>query len=64
MLSRPAARVLRRVQLWGAALPLNSPRVPCILDPVARVGVAMMSYFSWNAFMAARMGRRSRMACR
>lgn len=28
-----------RVQLWGAALPLNSPKVPCILDPAARVGV-------------------------
>lgn len=30
---------LYRVQLWGAALPLNSPKVPCILDPAARVGV-------------------------
>jgi len=28
-----------RVQLWGAALPLNSPGVPAILDPAARVGV-------------------------
>jgi len=27
------------VQLWGAALPLNSPKVSCILDPAARVGV-------------------------
>jgi hypothetical protein len=31
--------VFTKVQLWGAALPLNSPQVPCILDPVARVGV-------------------------
>jgi hypothetical protein len=29
----------KRCQLWGAALPTNSPGVPCILDPVARVGV-------------------------
>lgn len=28
-----------RCQLWGAALPLNSPGVEFILDPVARVGV-------------------------
>lgn len=27
------------LQLWGAALPLNSPRVPCIWDPVGRAGV-------------------------
>jgi hypothetical protein len=27
------------MQLWGAALPTNSPGTPCILDPVARVGV-------------------------
>lgn len=29
----------RRCQLWGAALPLNSLQVPCILDPIGRVGV-------------------------
>jgi len=28
-----------RVQLWGAALPLNSPGVPALLDPASRVGV-------------------------
>jgi predicted NAD/FAD-dependent oxidoreductase len=28
-----------RVQLWGAALPLNSPGVPAVLDPAARVGI-------------------------
>jgi hypothetical protein len=28
-----------RAQLWGAALPLNSPRIPCIWDGVGRVGV-------------------------
>jgi hypothetical protein len=28
-----------RCQLWGAALPINSPGVPAILDPKARVGV-------------------------
>ncbi|GLC50732.1 hypothetical protein PLESTB_000425900 [Pleodorina starrii] len=31
--------VFTRVQLWGAALPLNTPGVPCILDPESRVGV-------------------------
>lgn len=36
---RPPLCHARRVQLWGAALPLNSPKVPCILDPAARVGV-------------------------
>ncbi len=29
--------VFTRVQLWGAALPLNTPGVPCILDPDSRV---------------------------
>ena len=29
-----------RCQLWGAALPLNSPGVDCIFDSEARVGVA------------------------
>ncbi len=28
-----------RVQLWGAALPLNSPKVPCIWDGIGRVGM-------------------------
>jgi len=28
-----------RTQLWGAAVPLNSPRVPCIFDGEARVGM-------------------------
>eukprot|EP00798_Chlamydomonas_sp_ICE-L_P002716 gene2716-12589_t len=28
-----------RMQLWGAALPLNTPQVDCILDPLSRVGV-------------------------
>jgi hypothetical protein len=41
--ARPCAFPLlplpRRAQLWGAALPTNSPGVPCILDPAARVGV-------------------------
>ncbi|EFN58722.1 hypothetical protein CHLNCDRAFT_16675, partial [Chlorella variabilis] len=31
--------VFTQTQLWGAALPTNSPRVPCIFDPAARVGV-------------------------
>jgi hypothetical protein len=35
--ARPARR--RRTQLWGAALPLNSPGVECIYDPLSRVGV-------------------------
>ena len=35
----PATPSVFRVQLWGAALPLNSPKVPCVLDPAARVGV-------------------------
>lgn len=29
----------RRCQLWGAALPLNSPGVDCVLDPLSRVGI-------------------------
>ncbi|XP_024544952.1 uncharacterized protein LOC9644667 [Selaginella moellendorffii] len=28
-----------RVQLWGAALPTNTPGVPCIFDAHARVGI-------------------------
>lgn len=28
-----------RVQLWGAALPTNSPGVPCIFDPHGRAGI-------------------------
>ncbi|GIL48091.1 hypothetical protein Vafri_4787 [Volvox africanus] len=31
--------VFTRVQLWGAALPLNTPGLPYILDPDSRVGV-------------------------
>lgn len=27
------------LQLWGAALPINSPRVPAIWDPMGRAGV-------------------------
>jgi len=34
------APVFSRCQLWGAALPLNSPRVECIWDPQSHVGVA------------------------
>ena len=29
-----------RAQLWGAALPLNTPGVPCVWDPATPVGVA------------------------
>lgn len=28
-----------RVQLWGAALPTNTPGVPCIFDPYGRAGI-------------------------
>ncbi|KZV39944.1 hypothetical protein F511_11324 [Dorcoceras hygrometricum] len=28
-----------RLQLWGAALPTNSPGVPCIFDPHGRAGI-------------------------
>ncbi|XP_078149114.1 FAD/NAD(P)-binding oxidoreductase family protein [Carex rostrata] len=28
-----------RVQLWGAALPKNTPNVPCIFDPLGRAGI-------------------------
>ncbi|XP_078429812.1 FAD/NAD(P)-binding oxidoreductase family protein isoform X2 [Wolffia australiana] len=28
-----------RVQLWGAALPTNTPDVPCIYDPCGRAGI-------------------------
>jgi predicted NAD/FAD-dependent oxidoreductase len=33
------ATTLTRTQLWGAALPTNTPRVPCIFDGAARVGM-------------------------
>lgn len=29
----------QRCQLWGAALPLNTPGVECVLDPLSRVGI-------------------------
>ncbi len=32
--------VFYRAQLWGAALPTNTPSVEFILDPLSRVGVA------------------------
>ncbi|RWW82174.1 hypothetical protein BHE74_00009381 [Ensete ventricosum] len=28
-----------RVQLWGAALPTNTPEIPCIFDPNGRAGI-------------------------
>ncbi|CAL0301811.1 unnamed protein product [Lupinus luteus] len=28
-----------RLQLWGAALPTNTPRIPCIFDPFGRAGI-------------------------
>ncbi|XP_010278111.1 PREDICTED: uncharacterized protein LOC104612410 isoform X2 [Nelumbo nucifera] len=28
-----------RVQLWGAALPTNSPGIPCVFDPQGRAGI-------------------------
>ncbi|MFS7969645.1 putative FAD/NAD(P)-binding domain superfamily [Helianthus anomalus] len=28
-----------RVQLWGAALPTNTPDIPCIFDPLGRTGI-------------------------
>uniref|UniRef100_A0A2P2JQ75 Amine oxidase domain-containing protein n=2 Tax=Rhizophora mucronata TaxID=61149 RepID=A0A2P2JQ75_RHIMU len=28
-----------RVQLWGAALPANTPGIPCIFDPQGRAGI-------------------------
>ncbi|XAR63590.1 hypothetical protein NMG60_11023580 [Bertholletia excelsa] len=28
-----------RLQLWGAALPTNSPGIPCIFDPYGRAGI-------------------------
>lgn len=31
--------VYTRVQLWGAALPTNTPSVPCIFDPHGRAGI-------------------------
>lgn len=31
--------IYTRVQLWGAALPMNSPGVPCIFDPQGRAGI-------------------------
>ncbi|KAL9248010.1 hypothetical protein vseg_021376 [Gypsophila vaccaria] len=31
--------IYSRVQLWGAALPTNTPAVPCIFDPQGRAGI-------------------------
>ncbi|CAN6809436.1 unnamed protein product [Brassica oleracea] len=31
--------VYTRLQLWGAALPKNTPAVPCIFDPQGRAGI-------------------------
>ncbi|ONM01820.1 uncharacterized protein [Zea mays] len=31
--------IYTRVQLWGAALPMNTPGVPCIFDPLGRAGI-------------------------
>lgn len=31
--------IYTKVQLWGAALPTNSPGVPCIFDPQGRAGI-------------------------
>ncbi|GKV12458.1 hypothetical protein SLEP1_g23599 [Rubroshorea leprosula] len=31
--------VYTRVQLWGAALPTNTPGIPCIFDPHGRAGI-------------------------
>ena len=40
VLGRPLPPVAySRTQLWGAALPSNSPKVPCIFDGDARVGM-------------------------
>ncbi|KAI3499732.1 hypothetical protein L1887_35541 [Cichorium endivia] len=35
-LNRP---IYTRVQLWGAALPTNSPGIPCIFYPLGRAGI-------------------------
>ncbi|KAF9619142.1 hypothetical protein IFM89_005156 [Coptis chinensis] len=31
--------IYTRVQLWGAALPTNTPGIPCIFDPQGRAGI-------------------------
>ncbi|GJR65425.1 putative FAD/NAD(P)-binding oxidoreductase family protein [Tanacetum coccineum] len=31
--------IYSRVQLWGAALPTNTPGIPCIFDPLGRAGI-------------------------
>lgn len=31
--------IYSRVQLWGAALPTNTPGIPCIFDPQGRAGI-------------------------
>ncbi|GAQ83486.1 hypothetical protein KFL_001500160 [Klebsormidium nitens] len=33
------APIFTKTQLWGAALPTNTPGVPCIFDPLGRVGI-------------------------
>uniref|UniRef100_A0A0A9DNB4 Uncharacterized protein n=1 Tax=Arundo donax TaxID=35708 RepID=A0A0A9DNB4_ARUDO len=31
--------IYTRVQLWGSALPMNTPGMPCIFDPLGRAGI-------------------------
>ncbi|KDO41680.1 hypothetical protein CISIN_1g0437172mg, partial [Citrus sinensis] len=31
--------IYTRVHLWGAALPTNTPSIPCIFDPHGRAGI-------------------------
>lgn len=46
-----------RVQLWGAALPINSPGVPCIWDPQGRAGVCGDWVHSGGSMQASRRHR-------
>lgn len=55
----PPQVVYSKAQLWGAALPLNSPRVPCIWDAEGRVGVAGDWVHSGGSVQAAALSGRA-----
>ncbi|KAE8667501.1 Winged-helix DNA-binding transcription factor family protein [Hibiscus syriacus] len=48
--------IYSRVQLWGAALPTNTPGIPCIFDPHGRAGICGDWLLSSNLESAALSG--------
>lgn len=53
-----------KTQLWGAALPLNTPRVPCIWDPAGRAGVCGDWVAEGGSLQAAALSGQVRLAAR